>query len=206
MNADFQNIDQYIALQDAERQQKLHELRKIILAVAPMETKETISYQMPTFHYHGYLIHFAQFKNHVGIYPGSGAIEACKDQLIGYKTTKGAIQIPNDAPLNQRMIESLVNFNVEKLKSKKPANWDTYRHQWVDLYEKMNQLILKTNLTKEFKWGTDIYTFEGKNVVGWAGFKNFFSIWFYNGVFLTDPYQVLVNASEGKTKSYVNGD
>lgn len=65
----------------------------------------------------------------------------------------------------------------------------------------MNQLILQTELKKEFKWGTDIYTLNGKNVIGWAGFKNFFSLWFYNGVFLEDRDNVLVTASEGKTKA-----
>src|SRR3546814_4271515 len=65
----------------------------------------------------------------------------------------------------------------------------------------MNQIIGQTPLKKEFKWGTDIYTFQGKNVVGWGGFKSFFSIWFYNGVFLEDKEKVLVSASEGKTKS-----
>ena len=34
-----------------------------------------------------------------------------------------------------------------------------------------------------------------------GGFKDFFSLWFYNGVFLTDPLQVLISASEGKTKA-----
>src|SRR5690606_28236108 len=36
---------------------------------------------------------------------------------------------------------------------------------------------------------------------GWRGFKNFFSLWFNNGVFLEDKLKVLVTASEGKTKS-----
>src|SRR5690606_17206790 len=40
-----------------------------------------------------------------------------------------------------------------------------------------------------------------KHVIGWAGFKDFFSLWFYNGVFLEDKEGVLVNASEGKTKA-----
>src|SRR5690606_7299786 len=43
--------------------------------------------------------------------------------------------------------------------------------------------------------------YEGKNVISWGGFKNFFSVWFYNGVFLEDRDKVLINASEGKTKS-----
>lgn len=201
MNTDFQNIDAYIALQDTEKQQKLQELRAIILGVLPQETIETISYRMPTFRYNGNLIHFSQFKNHIGIYPGPDAIEAFKDQLSGYKTSKGAVQIPNNAPLDKKLIEYIVLYNVDQLKDKKGTNWTTYREKWLDLYEKMAQLILKTNLTKEFKWGTDVYTFQGKNIVGWAGFKNFFSIWFYNGVFLKDPYDLLISASEGKTKS-----
>ena len=201
MNTNFQNIDGYIALQDLEKQQKLRELRTIISKVVPAETKETIAYKMPTFRYNGNLIHFAQFKNHIGIYPGPDPIEAFKEQLSCYKTSKGAIQIPNNKPLDEELIKNLVQYNVDKLKYKKGPNWTSYQENWQVLYEKMAQLILKTNLTKEFKWGTDVYTFQGKNVVGWAGFKHFFSIWFYNGVFLRDPYNVLISASEGKTKS-----
>lgn len=51
------------------------------------------------------------------------------------------------------------------------------------------------------KWGGEIYTYNGKNVVGIGGFKNYFTIWFFNGVFLNDPKNVLVNAQEGVTKS-----
>lgn len=58
-----------------------------------------------------------------------------------------------------------------------------------------------TELTPTVKWGSDVYTFNGANVVSFGGFKHFFSIWFYNGVFLEDRMGVLVNASEGKSKS-----
>lgn len=201
MNKDFQNIDEYIALQDMERQPKLRELRKIILEASPKETKETISYKMPTFRYHGNLIHFAQYKNHIGIYPGSEAIEALPELITQYKTTKGAIQLPNDGPIDKKLIKELLKFNVNLLKDKKENIWTGYRSQWEDLYEKMESLIQKNNLKKELKWGMDIYTHQGKNVLGWSGFKQFFSIWFYNGVFLTDPYNVLVAAKEGKTKA-----
>src|SRR5690606_29391199 len=33
------------------------------------------------------------------------------------------------------------------------------------------------------------------------GFKNFFSLWFYTGVFLEDKEKQLISASEGKTKA-----
>ena len=39
-----------------------------------------------------------------------------------------------------------------------------------------------------------------KNVLAIGGFKNYFTIWFHQGVFLSDPNKVLVNASEGRTR------
>lgn len=201
MNQDFQNIDEYIALQDAAFQPKLQELRQIIREAAPPETQETIAYKMPTFRYNGNLIHFAQFKNHLGIYPGSEAIEKYEKELLKYKSSKGAIQFPNNQSLDKKLIQDIVSFNAEILANKKDNRWGSYREQWTELYENMSRLIEKTSLTKELKWGMDIYTHQGKNVLGWGGFKHFFSIWFYKGVFLTDPYGVLVAATEGKTKA-----
>lgn len=46
----------------------------------------------------------------------------------------------------------------------------------------------------------EIYTHQGKNVIGWTGFKNFFALWFNYGVFLQDNDRVLVAATEGKTQ------
>jgi uncharacterized protein YdhG (YjbR/CyaY superfamily) len=37
---------------------------------------------------------FAAQKNHLGIYPGAEAMEHSAPRLTGYKTSKGAIQIP----------------------------------------------------------------------------------------------------------------
>jgi uncharacterized protein YdeI (YjbR/CyaY-like superfamily) len=72
---------------------------------------------------------------------------------------------------------------------------------WQNELEKLRSIIIKTNLTPEIKWDMEVFTVDGKHVVGYLGFKNFFSLWFYNGVFLNDKYKVLVNAQEGKTKA-----
>lgn len=201
MSPTISTIEHYIDSVDIEKQTLLKDVLRIIRQVAPSETKETISYKMPTFRYNGNLIHFAIFKNHVGLYPGPDAIEHFTEELKSYKTSKGAIQIPLDKPLPQKLIEDIVLFNVEKLKDKKGANWDQFRKDWNSAEEIMQQIIVQTTLKKEFKWGTEVYTYQGKNVVGWGGFKSFFSIWFYNGVFLEDKEKVLITASEGKTKS-----
>lgn len=73
--------------------------------------------------------------------------------------------------------------------------------QWQQELEAIAGIIRKAPLEVAIKWGAEVFTYEGKNVVSYGGFKNFFSIWFYNGVFLEDKYKVLVAASEGKTKS-----
>lgn len=72
--------------------------------------------------------------------------------------------------------------------------------QWAEELEMLSNIISKQPLDKEVKWGADVFTYNGKNVVGYCGFKNHFVLWFYNGVFLKDKYKVLVSANE-KTKS-----
>jgi uncharacterized protein YdeI (YjbR/CyaY-like superfamily) len=72
---------------------------------------------------------------------------------------------------------------------------------WSKELELIASIINKLPLEKTIKWGAEVFTYNGKNVVSYGGFKNYFTIWFYNGVFLEDKYNVLVNAQEGKTKS-----
>ncbi len=67
---------------------------------------------------------------------------------------------------------------------------------WVEELLLLREIILSTELTEEIKWGGPIYTLDGKNVLAIGGFKNFATIWFHQGVFLSDPKGVLVNAGE----------
>src|SRR5688572_9376652 len=71
---------------------------------------------------------------------------------------------------------------------------------WVEELMLLRDIILSTGLKEEIKWGGPIYTLDGKNVLAIGGFKNYFTIWFHNGAFLSDPEKVLVNASEGRTR------
>lgn len=73
--------------------------------------------------------------------------------------------------------------------------------QWAEELVRIADILAKTGLPATLKWGAEVYTYKGKNIVSYGGFKNFVSVWFYNGVFLSDPYKLLVTASEGKTKS-----
>ncbi len=66
--------------------------------------------------------------------------------------------------------------------------------------EILRQLMLSTNMQETVKWGMPTYTINNKNVLGISAFKHHFGVWFFNGVFLADPHQLLYNAQEGKTK------
>lgn len=74
-------------------------------------------------------------------------------------------------------------------------------NQWDDELEILKSIVVKTNLIEEIKWGGPVYTYNGKNILGIGGFKSYFGIWFFNGVFLKDEKNLLINAQEGTTKS-----
>ena len=78
--------------------------------------------------------------------------------------------------------------------------WDK-TNQWTDEIDLLKSIVNKTPLTETTKWGGIVYTYNGKNVLGIGGFKNYFTIWFFKGVFLKDEANMLVNANEENTKS-----
>jgi len=72
---------------------------------------------------------------------------------------------------------------------------------WKEEIELIKSIVEKTELQHAIKWGIDVYTLNGQNIIGIAPFKSYIGIWFYNGVFMSDPLNVFVNAQEGKTKA-----
>jgi uncharacterized protein YdhG (YjbR/CyaY superfamily) len=96
-----QTLDEYIATFPKDIRDVLTQLRRTIRAAAP-QAQEKISYGMPTYTLEGPLIYFAAWKNHIGLYGASGAIEAFKDELAPYAGEKGSLSFPLDEPLRFR--------------------------------------------------------------------------------------------------------
>lgn len=105
------NIDEYIAGFPPEIQEKLEKIRATIRKAAP-KAEEAISYMMPTFKLHGNLVHFAAFKNHIGFFPGAAGVEAFKEKLATYETSKGTIRFPLDQRIPFSLIIQIVKFRV----------------------------------------------------------------------------------------------
>ena len=72
--------------------------------------------------------------------------------------------------------------------------------QWKHKLVSLRKIINATELEETVKWGMPVYTIGGKNVVGIGAFKAYFGVWFYQGVFLEDKHEKLINAQEGRTK------
>ncbi len=108
------DIDEYIAAQPDEVRGLLQKIRRTIRDAAP-EAEERISWQMPTFWQGENLIHFAAFKNHIGLYPGGEATSEFAQRLAGYKTSKGAIRLPFGGPIDYELIADIVRWRLSRI-------------------------------------------------------------------------------------------
>ena len=64
------------------------------------------------------IVYFAGYKKHIGFYPTAKPIEQFKDQLVPYKTSKGAIQFNINEPLPFSLIDEIVSYNLFEIKLK----------------------------------------------------------------------------------------
>lgn len=107
------DVEEYIATAPLEVQDKLGQLRAIILGVAP-EAEEKISYGMPYYGYKGRLAYFAYAKHHIGLYLMPPVIENHAQELRDYVTSKATVQLPLDEKLPVALIKTLLRAGVAK--------------------------------------------------------------------------------------------
>ena len=106
-------IDEYIAQFPQDVQQILQKIRGLIKELAP-EAIEKISYAMPGFYLNGMLVWFAGYEKFIGFYPAGSGIEAFKEEISGYKSSKGAVQFPLNQPIPYELIRKMVNFRISE--------------------------------------------------------------------------------------------
>ena len=113
-----ETIDEYNAGFPPEKRAILEKIRTTIRGAAP-DAKEVISYRMPTFTQNGVLVHFAAFKNHIGLYPpvsGDAKLEAA---LAPYAGEKGNLRFPLDQPIPYDLIARIVKHKLKQNAAKK---------------------------------------------------------------------------------------
>jgi uncharacterized protein YdeI (YjbR/CyaY-like superfamily) len=87
------------------------------------------------------------------------------------------------------------------LKANTASEYIDLHPEWKTELLFLRDLITETEMVETIKWGSPVYTINGKNVVGLGAFKSYVGLWFFQGVFLKDSENLLVTASEGKTKA-----
>ncbi len=116
----YKDIDEYLANFSGDTKNKLEQIRKTVHEVVP-DAQEKISYGIPTFTYHGNLLHFAGYKTHIGFYPGSGPVKEFAKELSVYETAKGTIRLPLNKPLPVDLIRKITKSCAKRNESKKSS-------------------------------------------------------------------------------------
>jgi uncharacterized protein YdhG (YjbR/CyaY superfamily) len=97
----------------------LKKVRAAIRSAVPPEATETISYGMPTFKYKGSLVWFAAFSDHCSLFPTAAVIEASKNELQDFDTSKGTIRFPVDKPLPAALVKKMVKARIAENERKR---------------------------------------------------------------------------------------
>jgi uncharacterized protein YdhG (YjbR/CyaY superfamily) len=113
------NVDEYLAGVPEPARGTFNRMRAAIRSAVPPEATEIISYGIPAFKHNGVLVWFAAFSNHCSLFPTASVIEAFKNELKGFATSKGTIQFPTDKPLPTALVKKLVKARVAQIESKK---------------------------------------------------------------------------------------
>jgi len=118
-NGAAKNVDQYLAGVPEPARSTLNKMRAAIRSAVPPEATEAISYRIPAFKHKGVLVWFAAFSDHCSLFPTAAVIEAFKNELKGFSTSKGTIQFPTDKPLPTALIKRMVKTRIAQNESKK---------------------------------------------------------------------------------------
>jgi uncharacterized protein YdhG (YjbR/CyaY superfamily) len=111
-------VDEYLDGLSEPALARLTKMRALIRSVLPAGATEIISYRIPAFKHKKILVWFAAFSNHCSLFPTAAVIDALKDELKGFETSKGTIQFPLDNPLPSAMIKKIVKTRLAQSQGK----------------------------------------------------------------------------------------
>ncbi|WP_422615728.1 iron chaperone [Nocardia jejuensis] len=110
----MRTVDEYIAGFAPVVQDVLAGMRAAIHASVPDGT-ETISYDMPTIQVGGKsVVGFAGWKKHVSIYPSPAEDSDLEAQIAPYRSGRGTLKFPLDAPIPYDLIGQVAALLAEQ--------------------------------------------------------------------------------------------
>jgi uncharacterized protein YdhG (YjbR/CyaY superfamily) len=134
--AAHKTVEEYLAAVPEPARSTLNKVRAriketTILAVAPAETTEVISYRIPAFKidgpkYKGILMWYAAFSDHCSLFPTASVIKRFKKDLKDFHVSKGTIHFgvsssgkDKDKPLPAALLKKMVKVRLAEMEGKK---------------------------------------------------------------------------------------
>ena len=111
-------VDEYLSAVPEPARSTLHKVRATIRSAVPPETTEIISYRIPAFRYKGMLVWYAAFPDHCSLFPTASVIAKFKDELKGYRISKGTIHFPVDKPVPAGLLKKMVKARLAEIEAK----------------------------------------------------------------------------------------
>lgn len=103
-----QTVDEYIKAQPKDVQTVLQRVRRTLHDAAP-GAEEKILYDIPTLTLNGKrLVHFAAWKEHLGVYPVPKGDDAFARAIDPYRAGKGTLRFPFREPIPYELIARAV--------------------------------------------------------------------------------------------------
>jgi uncharacterized protein YdhG (YjbR/CyaY superfamily) len=101
-------VDEYIATLPPEIQERVALLRETIAATIPTAT-ETIRYAIPAVMMNNrYVVHYAAWKHHIGLYPIPSLPEALEAEVSPLRSMKDTVRLVHSKPLPIDLISRLL--------------------------------------------------------------------------------------------------
>jgi uncharacterized protein YdhG (YjbR/CyaY superfamily) len=113
------SLDEYLAGIPEPARSTLNKIRSAIRSAVPPETIETLSYGMPAFKYKGMVAWLAAFSDHCSLFPTASIVEAFRNELKDFATSKGTIHFHKDKPLPTTLVKRMVKARVALNEGKK---------------------------------------------------------------------------------------
>lgn len=110
-------IREYISGAPKEAQKNLRDIYAVLKSVSP-KAAEAIKWGYPMFEENRILYAFGAFRTHMNFMPTPSVMKAFKKELAPYKTGKGTVQFPHDAPIPKTLIRKMAKLRVKELREK----------------------------------------------------------------------------------------
>jgi uncharacterized protein YdhG (YjbR/CyaY superfamily) len=114
------DVDSYIANSAGEARPTLKAIRKLIRSTIP-KAEESISWSVPFYKYHGGLVGFAAYKNHVSLGFAADLQQKDRDMLEnkGYPTGIKTVQIRFDQKVPAAAVKRILKAQAKVNEAKK---------------------------------------------------------------------------------------